>query len=463
MPFFKKGFSLNSIPLNLAYLAAVLKEKGFAVQGFNLQHDRFGQKEISRFDVFGLSATSPMIEEAAQVAKKIKTTKKKAFVVLGGAHATALQEKILKVYPSFDALVYGEGERPLLELVQSLENKQSLGKVPNLIFRQGKRIKKNKQICFLADLDELPFPAKEVFDVSHYPDPVQAHGDIIASRGCPFKCTNCKPGLDKISRYRLRKVAKVVDELELLKKKYGVRHFSFSDSELAGPKKWVMALCQEIMRRKLKITFSCNGRTDQVDEEVIKNLKKAGCVFIGYGIESGSQRVVSNLLKKGIDLKKAKKIIKLTMENGIGVGTWFMIGIPGEKWEDIKKSINYAKKMEALTIEINIATPWPETGFFEMAKKNHWLLSKDFSTFNEKNKAVISTPYLSAEEVLEAFQQFKKEMKSAGWKVDEKSNRLYHPNFLPKTVKLNFSQIIHRGVQLSDFKKMLNFAKIIFN
>ncbi len=401
-----------------------------------------------------------MIAEAAKVAQKIKKAKKEAFIVLGGAHATALKEKILKEYSSFDALVYSEGEIPLLQLVKARETNQTLERVPNLIFRQGKRIKKSKKTHFLADLDQLPFPDKEAFAVSHYPDPIQAYGDIIATRGCPFKCINCKPGLDNISRYRLRKVERVVDELEHLKDKYGVRHFSFSDSELAGPKRWVIKLAQEILKRNLKITYSCNGRTDQVDKEVIKYLRQSGCVFIGYGIESGSQKVVSQILKKGINLKQAKRVVKMTMDNGIGVGTWFMIGIPGETWEDLLKTIAYAQDLDALTAEVNIATPWPDTGFYQIAKRKKWLLSEDWSTYNEKNAAVISTPFLSADQTLQGFKLFKKEMQAKGWKMEKGANRFYHPQFLRKSIKLNLSQVTRRGIQKSDLNKLKRFVKV---
>jgi len=462
MPSFKGGFTQDSIPLSLAYLAAVLKKNGFRVKGFNLFYDKLSDEEIRQYQVFGITSTSPSFSEAMKLAKRIKRINKQSSVVLGGPHATFLKGSLLKTNDCVDFIIYGEGEIPFLELIKSLGDEKARKDVPNLIYRQGKRIVTNKDRYFLKDLDRLPFPDKNCFDVSNYPDRQKAYGDIIASRGCPFFCTNCKPGLDLLSPYRLRNYKKVVDELEFLKNEYNVRHFSFSDSELAGPKKWVIDFCKEIINRKLKITFSCNGRTDQVDEEVIRMLKKAGCVFIGYGIESGSQAVINNILKKGINLERSREIVKLTLDNGIGVGTWFMVGIPGETWDDVKRSIEYAKMLESLVVEVNIATPWPETGFYILAKRKGWLSLEDFSKFNEKNRAVISTPYLSSLEVIRAFTLFKTEMKKAGWKIDKKSNRMYHHNFLLKTAKLNTLQIIQRGIQLSDFKRVINFGKILF-
>lgn len=464
IPNLAKGYKLNSVPLGLSYIGSVLKNAGYEVKGFNLCYDKFHDSTAKEYDIFGLSATSSMIGRAAHLAKFIKEHNPESFIVLGGAHATAVKEKVLEEYDCFDALIFGEGEIPFLELAKKLDNKEELYEVPNLIYKKGGKIVKSEKIFFQKDLDELPFPDKDIFDVSNYPDKIQAYGDVIASRGCPFRCTNCKPGLDNISKYRLRDYRKVVDELEFLMKKYGVRHFSFSDSELAGPKNWILDFCQEIKKRKLKITYSANGRTNQVDEEVVKNLRDSGCVFIGYGVESGSQDVVDNILKKGINLEQTREVIKMTAKNGLGSGTWFMVGIPGETWENVLETIEFAKNLNALTIEVNIATPWPDTGFYLVSKENGWLENEDWTAYNEKNATVINTPYLPLSpenKVLEAFELFKSEMKKAGWKMEENSNRFFHPNFVSRAVKNNLFQIMRRGISVSDFKKLTRFLGIV--
>ena len=448
IPRFSRGFRLESVPLNLSYLGAMLEQNSYFVKGFNLNFDQLTSRNIKQFDIFGISSPTAVFPETIKLAKKIKKANRQAFIVVGGPHPTACPQECLS-FKVIDAVVMGEGEVPLLELVKRIEKKQNFVCVPNLVFRQGKKLRFNQKIL-IKDLDELSFPAKHLFDTSKYPDKQKAYGDIIASRGCPFKCTNCQPGLDHISPYRLRKQEKVVDEIEWLMKDYGVKHFTFSDSELVGPKGWVKKFTQELIKRKLRITYSCNGRTDQVDREILKKLKKSGCVFIGYGIESGSQKVIDELLKKGINLNRAKEVIKETVDEGIGVGAWFMIGIPGETREQVLKTIAYAQKIDASIIEVNIATPWPDTGFYELSKKKDWLVTDDWGKMNEKSFVAIETPYLSRQEVKRLFKLFGKELIKKSWKADSTATRFYHPHFIFRTAKSSLGAILHRGISKGD-------------
>lgn len=458
MPPFKNGLKQETIPLGLSYIGAVLQNNGFKVKGFNLHLEQFEDINLFEYDLVGISATTSMFNSAIEIADKIKKIKHDIFIVVGGAHATALPEKVLEA-ESFDAVCLGEGEGTMLDLALALRDQADLSDVEGIVYKKNGSIYKNKKRENIKDLDTLPFPAKEIFDVRNYPDKKRAYGDIIASRGCPFRCTNCKPGLDNISPYRLRSVESVIDEMEYLGKKYGVKHFSFSDSELAGPKRWVLEFCKELKRRGLKLTFSCNGRTDQVDFKILKELKNVGCIFIGYGVESGSNRVLEDILHKGISLNQTKEIVNKTLKIGIGTGTWFMVGIPGEKWGDILKTIEFAKELNSLTIEVNIATPWPDTGFYNVAKINNWLISEDWEKFNEKHTSMIETPYLSKNDVLKAFNLFKEELQKNGWKIDVTGTRLYHPHFFKNMVKLNLIKVLSRGLQKEDIKRAFMLIK----
>ena len=300
MPKFSEGFSLDSVPLGLAYIGAVLKNYDYAVDGYNLQHDIV--KDYSKYQLIGISTTSAMIDDAIQVAKNIKM-RSTAIVVLGGAHVSAVKEEVLQ-YEEIDYAIYGEGEIPLLELIKELNKEVSiLNNVSNLIYRDGKTIKISTKYYFMENLDELPFPDKDIFDVTNYPDQVQAYGDVIGTRGCPFKCTNCKPGLDGVGRFRWRSPEYIVNELLYIKNKYGVKHFSFSDSELIGIRRsWNEELLERIIRSNLNITFSGNAYSRNFDESLLLKFKKAGCVFLGVGVESGSQHVIDEILHKGISL-----------------------------------------------------------------------------------------------------------------------------------------------------------------
>jgi len=448
------GFRLESVPLNLSYLGAVLEQKGYFVKGYNLNFEKINIDEIKNFDIVGITSTTVVFPEVVKFIKRIKKTNPKLIIVVGGPHTTACPDESLSV-KEIDYLVVGEGEISFPKLVEAIEKGFSKSNIPNLVYRRGGKIIHNKR-SVIKDLDEIPFPAKHIFDISKYPNLQKAYGDIIASRGCPFKCTNCKPGLDDIAPYRLRKPEKVVDEMEWLMEKYKVRHFTFSDSELVGPKIWVKKFTSEIKSRNLRITYTCNGRTDRIDSEVLSWLKQSGCVFIGYGVESGSQEVIDNLLLKGINLNRTREVISETVNSGIGTGAWFMIGIPGETEKQLRQTISFAKTLDVSIIEINVAMPWPGTGFYEVCKKNGWLSTEDWGKMDEKHSAVIETEFLSAKRVKELFNTFRQELVASGWKKDTTGTRFFHPNFLRRTIKSNIWTVLHRGVQKGDFIKLLN-------
>lgn len=465
MPKFSGGFVLDTIPINLAYLGAVLLQSGYHVKGFNLHFETLDQ-DFGNFELFGISATSAMIEEAEAVAKEIKAQNPKAVVVLGGAHATAWRENVLEDCQEFDFVIYGEGEAPLKELIECLNNNNGdFDSVGNLCYRQNGTIKTSPKLFNVEDLDAFPPPAKEIFSVEKYPDKVRAYGDIIGMRGCPLKCTNCKPGLGNVSKYRLRKPQEVFKELKYLVDNYGVKHFSFSDSELIGlpyNNRVFEEVCDLIIENKLNITFSGNCYAGFVNEEVFKKLKKAGCVFLGFGIESGSTRVLDDIIIKGLTKDQVRNAIEMATKAGIGCGGWFMVGIPGETFDDVKQSVEYAKSLQVQIAEVNIATPWPDTGFYFTCKEKGWILSENWPEYNEKKRSYIRTPYMTEHEAVEALDYFIEEMQTAGWRFEEGSNRIYHPRFLFMTLKQNIRHVLARGISISDLKKLARFLKISF-
>ena len=458
LPKFGEGFKQESIPLNLAYLGAVLEKAGYFVRGFNLDMEEISDEDIKKYPVFGISFPTAVFPSAIRLCRRIKKINPFAKIIVGGPHPTALPEECLAI-KEIDFVIVSEGEIGLVEVMKFFKKELSLQEVSNLVYRSAGKITHNK-IEIVKDLDQLPFPAKHIFDVSLYPDKQKVYGDIIASRGCPFKCTNCKPALDKISPYRIRKPEKVVEEMKALKEKYGVKHFTFSDSELVGPKVWVKKFTQEIITQKLKITYSCNGRTDQIDKEILKLLKKSGCVFIGFGIESGSQEVLDKILKKGINLEKSKQIIAETESFGIGTGAWFMVGIPGENEAQVRQTIHFSQQIGSSIIEINIATPWPDTGFNNIAKENNWLVSEKFLKMNEKKSVFIATKFLSAKKTAELFKIFQSELKKNGWKPDKTNTRFYHPDFQLRMLRLGLRTILHRGLTKNDLLKFIKWLKL---
>jgi magnesium-protoporphyrin IX monomethyl ester (oxidative) cyclase len=443
-PKFTKSFLPDSPPLGLCYIGAVLKKAGFFVKGYDLNFENIDKNVFKNYDVFGIYCTSPVIKNVFEISKEIKKANPKSFIIVGGPHTTAVPDQVLK-NSSIDAVCIGEGEYTMKDLVFALQKNQDLSKVKGIAFKKRNIIIFNKPRPFIKNLDELPFPARDIFDKEKYPSKKRAYSTISATRGCPFRCANCKPGLDKISPYRLRSVKNVVDEIEYLMKTYNISYFMFVDSELIGPKKWVMDFCNEIKKRKLSIGFGCNGRTDQVDKEMLHTLKEVGCDLIEFGIESGSQRVIDDILCKGINIEKSKQVLKECKELSIRTLVFFMVGIPGETWKELLQTIEYAKNTDSSSILISIATPWPDTNFYYACKKNGWLISDDFSTYNERCKSVINTPFLSPEQTERGFGLFKEEIIKAGWSIESELS-FYKPDkymvltLFKKLISLNMTK-----------------------
>lgn len=390
-PKYQDGQRAHRIPLGLSYVASILLKEGHEVKGYNLDVDQ--EPVYSTFDVVGIYVSTPMIKEAKRLISNI--IKLHIPIILGGPHISA-SEDLLEGYQVIG--IKGEGEYAFPKALKKLREGMISGMVREPV----------------PDLNALPHPAKRVFDHGNYKNKSFAYGAIVASRGCPFNCKNCQPGLKKISPYRVRKPELVVAEMEELYYMNQVKDFSFEDSELIISKQWTLRFCDELIKKfeGKNITFQGNARLHQLDDEVLSRLKKAGCRRLGVGIESGSQRVLDNCLNKDINLGKDILNLNKIRNHGIESQVWIMIGIPGETEEDIRQTIELTKNLNVSTVEINIATPWPGTYFYDEAKKLGWLMEGEY---DEKRKSYFLTPYLTPQRVEELFEEFKEEMQKAGW------------------------------------------------
>lgn len=452
-PPFSKGMSSKDlIPLGLSYVAGTLIENGFDVVGYNMDTDQIDLQTLKGFKIFGLFATTAMMSYACNVAKKLKSYFPDSFVILGGPHASSLPDDTLK-YDCFDAIAISEGELTMLEIANAFEAGQTIDNIQGIGYRrEGKHIITPRR-PFIPDLDLLPFPAKHIFDHGNYPSREYSYANIIGSRGCPFRCTNCQPGLNNVSSFRVRKVEKVIEEMKFLMNSYGVNHFVFYDSELYIRKEWIMEFCKAVKENNFKMTFEGNARIHLIDDEILDALKSAGCVRLAFGVESGSQRVVNEILCKGVHVENSLGNFDKVVSRGIEAHAWFMLGIPGEKWEDVLKTIDVAKRTNADTIEVNIATPWPDTKFYVIAKQNGWLLNEDYMTYNEKVGGIIQTPYLSVDQVYAARELFKNELKKAGyihWGTD--CVVMMRPKSVKQVINLVVRRITSLQVGVADFR-----------
>ena len=347
----------------IAYIAAVLLRARHKVQvldmrlGYNNQ-DLFNKLNDFKPDLIGVTATSADRKLVYSLSKELN--KKGYKTVLGGALPSTLRKRVL--YESkFDYAVKGEGEETIVELCSN----NNLDQIDGLIWRKGKEIIENKDRAVLQDLDSLPFPAFELFELEKYMDQKIS---IVSSRGCPYRCVYCSIYFTMGKKFRARSPENVVAEIEKWYKK-GFKYFQFPDDCFTFDMDRVEKICDLILKKRINIKWDLrNGiRVDRVRESMLKKMKDAGCYYIAYGVESGNQQVL-NKMKKGITLEQARKAVLMTKKLGIGVGCFFIVGLPDDNFKRFKETLKFALSLPVEEVRFYNIVPYEETELFQWIK-----------------------------------------------------------------------------------------------
>lgn len=328
---------------------------------------------------------TPQFLDTKLVINELKSELPDAFYVCGGVHSTAVPIETLKAL-NVDCVVMGEGEYTIKELCETELSESKLKGVRGIAYRYNGKIRMNESRELIENLDELPFPARRLLDFDRYLvyDLIRGtyrgkHTTIIASRGCPYRCIYCSSHLIFGRKVRRRSADSVLDEVEYLIENYGIKGVWFVDDTFTIGKNWVLNFCKRIRERKLRFEWGCQARVNTVSEEMLKAMKKAGCIQLDFGVESGSNKVLK-VLKKDIDTDTIKGAFKLARRCGLRTLATFMVGNPEETKEDIEKTYKLAKEISADYTEFFFTTPYPGTELFKMATENNWIdKSLDFS------------------------------------------------------------------------------------
>lgn len=405
----------SNLPLGIAYIAAYLEKNGVSVEvidrsfsGRNGFEEELAQKDP---DILGLSVTSVNFEDALAIISHVRATRPGTRIVLGGAQATAMAERCYE-FTDPDAVVIGEGEITMLELVQAFAAGRSLGGVKGIVYRENGRVAMTEPRPYMENLDMLPFPAREKFPLDSYL--LTQHGRIswavaapavtmLSSRGCPFRCTYCSSHRQLGRKVRFRSVENIIAEVDYLVRTCAIKGLYFWDDTFVLDKKRVLAVCEGI--KKYNLVWYCQSRVDTADEEMMTALRDAGCRTLSFGVESGSQRILDNYLKKGITLDQVRLTTRLAHRLGFLVHCSFMIGTPGEKREDIEATIRFAKEIDPDVIEFNVTTPYFGTEMRDIIEREGTLLDTRLFGLNLKNKSAFSTPDLTPELVSRMFKK----------------------------------------------------------
>lgn len=368
-------------PLGTLYVAACLRRAGHRVAFFDgafLSHREL-LAALRRFDPgwVGIYATAFGWPQAKRTAADVKALLgREVFVCGGGPHPSALGARALAEPDAagFDALVVGEGEITVPELVARLEGDGNLAGVRGLVWRRGEEVVTNPPRPFITDLDSLPFPARDLLgDRDRYVPPAGTYrrrpvAVVLTSRGCNRRCIYCFQ-LDRERRagIRYRSVENVLAEMEHLLAS-GYREIKFIDDTLAADYDRALELARAIRARRLRCTWFASACANQVDKALLRAFKDAGCWAILFGAESGVQRNL-NAIRKGVKVEQIRQAVRWAKEVGLKPITPFIFGIPGQTYEDALETIRFALELDPYLANFHALVPFPGTELYDHAER----------------------------------------------------------------------------------------------
>jgi radical SAM superfamily enzyme YgiQ (UPF0313 family) len=406
-------------PLGTLYVAAVLQKAGHEVTFINgafLTHEAL-LHEIKEYapGFIGIYSTTFAWENAKKTALDLKAMfGNRTFICAGGPYPIAMQERCLEdAGDSLDAVVTGEGEYTVLEVIERLQAGKNLEGVQGIIHREGNKIVKNSPRPLIDDLDALPFPARELLgDANQYIPPPATYkrkpvAVMMTSRGCNRRCIYCfQIDKDRKLGIRYRSIENVMEEIKLCLQQ-GYREIKFIDDTLAADYDRAMRFAAEIKARKLDFTWFASACVNQVDKPLLKAFKDAGCWAILFGAESGVQKNL-DAIRKGTTLDQIRKAVKAAKEVGLKVSTPFLFGIPGETYEEGLRTIEFALEINPDMANFHAITPFPGTYLYDNLDK-YGTMSDQLRDFTYQGAAFI--PYtMTREEIIDlrqkAFRKF---------------------------------------------------------
>jgi anaerobic magnesium-protoporphyrin IX monomethyl ester cyclase len=308
-----------------------------------------------------------------------------ALIVFGGPHATVMDVDTLSKYADVDIVVRREGEETLLELARHVAEDGKFDQVAGLTFRKKGEIIRTPDRPFIENLDELPYPAYHLFPLQRYqPGSLffrQKVFPIMTSRGCPFHCSFCLSSKMVGKKFRVRSPKNVVDELEWLRDEHGAEAFSFYDDTLTMDKERSYRIFEQMRQRGVDLPWNCQTRTDQVSKEILVRMKRTGCQFVSFGIESGSPQLLKTMNKE-TTIEQNERVIRWAKEAGLLVAISVIVGYPGETIETLRQTLDFIERVSPNMVYLCTAAPYPGTVLYDLVKDLGWKMSEDWSKYD---------------------------------------------------------------------------------
>ena len=361
-------------PLGLGYVAAALKKRGFEVElvDCTFMQQRQAVERIKRAEpqIVGFYSMFSMKKTALELAYTLRNEGlDDCLFVVGGPLPSWSPESFLDI---FDVVAVGEGEQTMSDLADCVAQGKKLSGVKGLIFRDGKNIVNTGPREFIENLDSLSFPSRDLFDNDAYKKYYlnnfgYSTTSMITSRGCPFSCDFCSRPIFGADM-RTRSVKNIVDEVEEIAR-LGYDRVWFADDCFTLNRNHLLDVCDEIAQRGLDVGWECLSRVDTMDAQVAEGMKRAGCIGVFFGIESGNDSVLS-MMKKRITTTQAQRAVYAARAAGLKVGAFFIVGYPGESNKTVLDTVRFASGLPLDYLSFTLPYPIPGTPLYERVKDN---------------------------------------------------------------------------------------------
>ncbi len=385
-------------PLGILFIAAVLEEAGHEVRVIDTQVEGYTYDEVetlmreAEYDLLGLTVMTFSLVDSLRVSRISKDFHPDAPIVWGGPHAHIFDQESVE-FPVVDYVVKGEGENAIMDLVGFLQGEIPWEQVMGVGRNVDGKYDFNGPALAVENLDELPFVARHLTPIEKYGS-ILAKGKtvttIFTSRGCPYKCAFCdRPQLRP--NFRPRSAMNVVDEIEHCYK-MGIDEFILYDDTFTVDKKRCHDICDEIIRRKMKVFWDCRTNVNAVDRELINHMAEAGCVGIHYGVEAGTPKI-QKVINKNLKLDKVDRVFTMTREAGIKSMAYFIIGNPTETREDIAQGFQFLKQIDPDLVHITCLLPFPATQIYLTGLANGVIKYDYWKEFAKNPNTEFVTPH----------------------------------------------------------------------
>ena len=399
-------------PLGLGYIASYLRTYGHHnVEMYEPEAQGLSYNDIAaiikRFmpDVIGITCSTPNFLRAVELARLCKKYAD-AKVVIGGVHVSALPEFIMEEYSDcIDCIVIGEGEKIMLELVNAYQNNAALNDIKGIVYKRDNQVVRNENRPYMEDLDAIPFPARDlipqdIFAPNMHNARYRKCSTILTSRGCPFNCSFCAARIVSGKKYRMHSAEYVLEEMQMLKKKYEVRQLIITDDTFTLNHARLEKICKGMIDKKFGLAWFCFSQVTTVDKDILALMKKAGCYSIGFGIESADEAILQKM-GKPIAPEKAKEAVMTANSLGIKTQAFYILGSYGETKEQMERTIKFSQEVNAILTFYNMLVPFPGTKDFDYFFSDMPLKDIEWDKFVAVGKeCVLKNSEVSSEEII---------------------------------------------------------------